>query len=327
MILNKKKIERHELINNKIFVLYKDEFNNYSIFLESSKSILDYANEIDNVFIEKFSFFYKENDDFVILDGKNETPVKGESIIFKNKYKDNDDFFNIIFSAIYNNLISSNDTLIKIVEKISEFLSTEDIEISKALQGFVGEILFIYKLMTAKTLLDNKEIKLLYKSIHTKNNQKHDYNINNKLKIEIKSTHKENRHFKIKEAQHAIQDDVKLFYCLIKYDFTQPGIGKSFNEIVDEINNEIAIDFKKNEFLKYEFAIAKYKDLSIDIDNVEMYIINSNKLPNYWLIKSESTNSISEIQYNLDINSYYKYNKISNEEESKDLIEEIKNAN
>ncbi|AVN58940.1 PD-(D/E)XK motif protein [Mesoplasma florum] len=316
------KFELHD--NNKIFLIYKDNYENFTIFY-GIKS-LDTNSKISEDFIKFDREYYSfENNQEIFLEIEDKENLwVGEMIVFKKKFINvNEEFIIDLFNSINNGLKRKIwRSLKESLEQISELLENDDKKsIEKKIKGYIGEMSFV------KYLIDNKEKELAKKVLigyQKKENKKHDFNFSNsKTKIEVKSTSGDRLDFVMKLEQQKMIEDIKLFYVFVKYDFTElKEEGISLKEMTEWIFTELSTgDLQQPNHLIINSEKYDFNRFLIDFNSIEIFIIESQDLPKFNNGIEETY--ISEIKYKLNIIDFI--NSKEKEYKLDSMIEEIKN--
>ncbi|WP_106078885.1 hypothetical protein [Mesoplasma coleopterae] len=323
-MIKKLTILKQEKIGPKRIFLWKNDDNGFGIFFgkKSENMEIFYSKPLE---VEKKNFFYTKNDSFNFVNNEIKTQeyLYGENIEFKFDTFQNLELYTLFFETLFYVLQNDNFSLIDAIEEISDFFSTSDKNINKIKDGFIGEILFIYYLISKKEAKSEK-IKKLFESYMQNFSQKHDIEVSEKLKIEIKSTKSEKREFIVKYDQYKVPEDIELYYAFIRYNFTEQKWGKSFKEIANFVFEKVG--YNNNNLQKtivHFLSLFDIGDKYINVDTIETFVINSKKMPKFIFFPEQNDEFIKEIKFKFNVFDFYTKNNLNRDNEIDNLLKEI----
>ncbi len=154
--------------------------------------------------------------------------------------------FKVIYDYLFNRITESIDdtTVYELVESLQEYFTiTPDIDTYKLQVGVFGELLVI------KCLFDSGYKEIL-KKYHDNFYSKHDIEISDKVRIEIKTTEKETRIHNFRHDQ-ICRDDVNVYVASVRIEPSQEGISlyDLFCDVID-LYNDADATFKLEKLMR-----------------------------------------------------------------------------
>lgn len=233
-----------------------------------------------------------------LLDKKLE---RGDSSFFFHiiKSKKNDFFsrqqFNIIYEYIFGKITDPIESLELqcLINSLEDYFSMTPHKDADRLQiGVYGELLFV-------KFCKEAGFKNIFEKYHQNFNNKHDIEITDKVRIEIKTTCGEKRihHFKHNQL---FRTDIKVYVASLLLERSQEGetLFELFNEIKNSSNNP-DLNFALNK-LQIKCGVTEEKQgLSVSIEKAydQLKIYDSTLLPR---LEMSEPNGVSCIEYDVD---------------------------
>lgn len=300
-IFEEKEIER--LGNRKMILFFDEKEEKFNFFLgrkmyegETPRSVAD----VKTGFVFYIESAIKISDD---------TTLFGERIEFKSSVNVSVDVIKGIYESVVAGLRLGNwNKLAESIKDLSELLMYVDKKeiISKVL-GYVGEMLFIKYISEIDISRYRDLARKLFLKYHKKDESKHDFTLNSNLKIEVKATTTENLSFKIKEDQvQGITNSTELYYVFVKTEVIGQSLGgKNLLSIVEDLKRDL--DVQDNEIpnhLKIGSHANGWNNHYFDVEDFDIYIVNSKKMPNFE--QQKMTGYVSNIEYSLNMIEFTK---------------------
>lgn len=213
-------------------------------------------------------------------------------INFKSESTEQVNLFFTLFSALFKDEKYSSDDFLSIYNMINEIFTIKKDYSTEELIGLYGELYFI-------VAFDKNE---MLPHWHTDYNNKFDFSISEKLKIEVKTTLKNSRihHFKHNQLISEIYDIYVISLLLQKDDK-----GIKLSELISNVLMDVDPNSKIFNYLAavYTFIVSnKIYDYAFDSEYIKsnLKIFNSKSIPRF----SETTKEgVLNAEYDVDLNN------------------------
>lgn len=203
--------------------------------------------------------------------------------------------FKVVYDYIFNRIIEPVDdtTIYELVESLQEYFTiSPEIDTYKLQIGVFGELLAI------KVLYETGYKDILNK-YHKNFFSKHDIEVSDKIRIEIKTTEKENRIHNFRHDQ-IYRKDISVYVISSRLEPAQEGLSlyELFVEIMRLYNNPEVI-FALEKLMKRcnvsETSVGLKFSLQKAIEDMKFY--NANQLPK---IEADAPKGVTHISYDVD---------------------------